>query len=146
MKKIIRITESDIHNIVKKTVNRVLNEMSPLRNPTIGSEDWFEDEINPNHSQVGQYDNMSSDFVNWANMNDKDNDYDETKSWDNHFKRIENDRSWGDFDREVAKNKRAQEISKSPFFPNFGKLPKRNPNIQPLLSKKVFFIYTKYLY
>ncbi len=63
-------------------------------------------------------------------MNDKENDYDETKSWDNHFKKMENDRSWNAFDREVARNKRAHEISKSPYFPNFGKLPKRNTNIQ----------------
>lgn len=200
-KKLIRLTESDLHRIVKESVNKILSEIGdtsrgckmlgrayhkankandivrgqkfgnylrdkygytphdffdgiddaereekgvnestydwdynrsnepPIQAPSIGSDDWFEDELNPNYSQVGQYDNMSSDFVNWANMNDKDNDYDETKSWDSHFKKIENDRSWSDFDREVARNKRAQDISKSPYFPNFGKLPKRNPNI-----------------
>ena len=41
MKKIIRLTESDLHRIVKESVNKILRES--------GHEWWREEDWNPNH-------------------------------------------------------------------------------------------------
>ena len=144
MKRRIRLTESDLHRIVKESVKRILKEDEwdydyynepPIAEPSVGSEEWFENEFDPKYSQVGNYENMSPEFVDWANMNDEKNDYDETKSWDNHFKELENDSSWREFDNDVKSRKRRQEMSKSPYFIDDykpKKLPPRNYNVNNL--------------
>ncbi len=135
-KKLIRLTESDLHRIVKESVNSILNELDsdyyfgdkPSYEPQIGSEEWFEDEIDPHYSQVGNYDNMSNDFVDWSNMNDRNNDYDAAKSWDNNFKKLENERSWSQFD--TQKQNAQKMYNQSKYIPHFlkGKMPKANGN------------------
>lgn len=148
MNKRIRLTENDIHRIVKESIRGLLREMTydwendypygsewyeshdaPIPDPQVGTEQWFEDEMDPHRTSVGYYDDMGSNFVDWANMNDEENDYDETKSWDNHFKKIENERSWFDFDR--AKRKRQlmhRNAANNPFI--YDKyMPKINGNI-----------------
>lgn len=61
----IRLSESQLRNIIKESVKRLLKEEEldydvlynepPIPEPTVGSEEWFEDELDPHYSQVGHY-------------------------------------------------------------------------------------------
>lgn len=143
MKRTIRLTESDLHRVIKESVKRILSENGverrgviydydesgnepPFEDDMIGSDAWFRGEFNPKQTQVGRYENMSDDFVNWANMNDEENGYDETASWDNHFKKLENDASWREQEGRYNNAKRIHNASKSMPHLNKGFNPNTN--------------------
>ena len=59
MKRIIRLTESDLHRIVKESVNKILRES--------GHEGWEEEYWNPNHP----------DYNDGTDESDEPDDFDE---------------------------------------------------------------------
>lgn len=81
-KKIIRLTESDLHTIVKKAVNRVLRE---TRDSSISDEEWKD--IDDAYNKSGLWhDNPSLDKEDDMDKMFSDVEYDpseEDKEWDN---------------------------------------------------------------
>lgn len=64
MKKVIRLTESDLHNIVMESVKRVIRENTDMSQEVSGEleEGWFGDKWNQTKSAVGTAIRGSGDF------------------------------------------------------------------------------------
>lgn len=61
MKKIIRLTESDLHNIITESVNRILKET--MGDPTGSVLDAFENWMQRNNIECGYYENPASGYI-----------------------------------------------------------------------------------
>lgn len=83
MKKIIRLTEQDLHNIIKASVNRILRE-------DVLGDDWREKEENQEDSVMNNYEPFESqEDHNWGGVGDEDIDptyyeaHDDAIGWNN---------------------------------------------------------------
>ena len=79
MKKVIRLTESDIHNIIKKSVNRILKETEDFNDfdyvPSANDYEGIESNGLDNYDRFYNYDNKDEYFPEIDEFNLDDSDY-----------------------------------------------------------------------
>lgn len=95
MKKIIRLTEQDLHNIIKASVNRILRE-------DVLGDDWREAQEDQQDAVMNNYEPFESqEDHNWSGVGDEDIDptyyepHDEAIGWnDDEAEGYEEDPDW----------------------------------------------------
>ena len=90
-KQVIRLTEGDLHNIIKESVNKVLKEAADRFDPS----DWTSNEYG--EPTVWQYDDNK--HYNWRESEAEDimnGDYDDEilTNWDDFYNKLDDDNGW----------------------------------------------------
>lgn len=96
MKKIIRLTENDLHNIIKKSVNRILREELGTYNGV--NDEWYaEEDYDGNVGEEGMirsYD-IGTYYVGQAEQDAQENGYDDVAEYLQYwFDEIKNECPW----------------------------------------------------